>query len=192
MVYTQSEPTNQKTDQYSSRHTKIVAKKNPKWKGFVLLPIDPQWFPWRNLCFWTFARCSHYTWRLCCRPLTYEKDENPPGARSTIHLWLQTILAASSDKKLWPVFTISWMIYETETTPQQPINQPQNNDGHSGPKPYWLMTDAVWSGRGSREHNNHLIVAVFLRSGAHKPRVSDVDKWTRGGGDECSREGGSV
>lgn len=77
MVYTQSEPTNQKTDQYSSRHTKIVAKKNPKWKGFVLLPIDPQWFPWRNLCFWTFARCSHYTWRLCCRPLTYEKGWKP-------------------------------------------------------------------------------------------------------------------
>lgn len=77
MVYTQSEPTNQKTDQYSSRHTKIVAKKKPKWKGFVLLPIDPQWFPWRNLCFWTFARCSHYAWRLCCRPLTYEKGWKP-------------------------------------------------------------------------------------------------------------------
>lgn len=121
-----------------------------------------------------------------------KKDENPPGARSTIHLWLRTILAASSDKKLWPVFTISWMIYGSETTPQQPINQPRNNDGHSGPKPYWLMTDAVWSGRGSREHNNHLFVAVFLRSGVHKPRVSDVDKWTRGGGDECSWEGGSV
>lgn len=53
------------------------------------------------------------------------------------------------------------MMYETETTSQQPINQPQTNDGHSGRKPYWLMTDAMWSGRGSREHNNHLIVAVL-------------------------------
>lgn len=51
------------------------------------------------------------------------------------------------------------MMYESETAPQQPINQLQNNDGHSGPKPYWLMTDAVWSDGGSREHNNHLIVA---------------------------------
>lgn len=60
-----------------------------------------------------------------------------------------------------PVFTIKRMMYETETTSQQPINQLQTNDDHSGPKPYWLMTDAMWSGRGSREHNKHLIVAVL-------------------------------
>lgn len=52
-------------------------------------------------------------------------------------------------------------MYETKVSPQEPINQLQNNDEHSGPKPYWLMTDAVWSRRGSREHNNHLIAAVF-------------------------------
>lgn len=52
-------------------------------------------------------------------------------------------------------------MYEAERTSQRPINQLQTNDGHSGPKPYWLMTDAMWSERGSREHNNHLIVAVL-------------------------------
>lgn len=52
-------------------------------------------------------------------------------------------------------------MYETETTSQQPINQLQTNDGHSGPKPYWLMTDAIWSDRGSREHNSHLTAAVL-------------------------------
>ena len=86
-----------------------------------------------------------------------KKNENPPGVHSIIHfLWLKTILAATQ-----PVFTIKGMMYETETTPKQPINQLQNNDGHSGPEPHWLMTDAVWSGRGSREHNNHPIVAVL-------------------------------
>lgn len=51
-------------------------------------------------------------------------------------------------------------MYETETTPKQPINQLQNNDGHSGAKA--LLADdgcCVVLDRGSREHNNQLIVA---------------------------------
>lgn len=52
-------------------------------------------------------------------------------------------------------------MYDTETASQQPINQFQTNDGHSGPKPYWLMTDAMWLDLGSREHNNHLTVVVL-------------------------------
>lgn len=58
-----------------------------------------------------------------------------------------------------PPFIIGGLMYETETASQQPINQLQNNDGHSGPKPYWLMTDAVWSDGGSQEHNRHLFAA---------------------------------
>lgn len=64
-------------------------------------------------------------------------------------------------RQIRPVFTISRVMYETETTSQQPINQLQTNDGHSGPKPYWLMTDAMWSGCSSREHNNVVIAAVL-------------------------------
>lgn len=52
-------------------------------------------------------------------------------------------------------------MYETETTSQEPINQLQTNDGHSGPKPHWLMTDAMWSDCSSQEHNNSLIVVVL-------------------------------
>lgn len=55
------------------------------------------------------------------------------------------------------------MMYETETTSQQPINQLQTNDGHFWPKPHWPMTDAVSLYRRGQEHNHYLAVAV-LRS----------------------------
>lgn len=70
---------------------------------------------------------------------------------------------SNSLQQIQPVFTIKRMMYETETTSQQPINQLQTNDGHAGPKPYWPMTDAMWLDCGSREHNIHLIVAVLQR-----------------------------
>lgn len=46
-------------------------------------------------------------------------------------------------------------MYETETAAQQPINQLQNNGGHSGAKA--LLADDGCCVVG--EHNNHLIVA---------------------------------
>lgn len=63
-----------------------------------------------------------------------------------------------------PVFTIEPVMYEPEMPSQQPINQPQSNDGHSGPKPYWLKTDAVWSDGGSWEHSNHLIALLSVQT----------------------------
>lgn len=57
------------------------------------------------------------------------------------------------------VFTMVRMMYETEAASQQPINQPQNKNGHFGPKPYWLMTNAVWSDGGSE---NTIVTSLFV------------------------------
>lgn len=120
-------------------------------------PIHLYWFTWRNI----FRFVSAETSRLkCCSAILSEWNEPKIHQELTATSTCGSAVYQRLPPATAPAFIIGGMMYETETASQQPINQLQNNDGHSGPKPYWLMTDAVWSdgggGGGGQEHNRHL------------------------------------
>lgn len=131
---------------------------------------------WRNtvgLHAFSFSTNSHLTWPDHCYSTceVWKNNKSPPSVPSSLQPLVaqNSISSHLSDKLDLYLPSKRWFMKPKRLLNIQSIS-PQTNDGHSGPKPYWLMTDAMRSDRCAAK--NTITTLLWLRR-----RVSVQISW---------------